>query len=192
MSDQSKFLVLGGPAHLNLVTLQDGAPELVVQEEPKEGDPLIQSFVYKRAALAVGTHPPVTFLIPSHLEGHPGDLAGWVFNQIVQALMSGHPLAGHVVLSLGFNVYDRDSTERVVRAEVRAHPVMPNGIVARTPIQKTEGSFRLDFRELVELKPEHAKARFREGAQRAMMLALRPLVDRTVDQIVERELKPRG
>lgn len=192
MSEQSRFLVLGGPAHLNLVTLQEGAPELVVQEEPRDGDPLVQSFVYKRASLAVGTHPPVTFLIPSHLEGHPGDLAGWVFNQIVQALMGNHPLAGHVVLSLGFNVYDRDSQERVVRAEVRAHPVMPNGIVARQPIQRTDGSFRMDFGELVALKPEHAQARFREGAQRAMMLALRPLVDRTVDQIIQRELKPPG
>lgn len=184
------ILLLGGPAHLNLVQIQDGAPEFVITETPHDGDPLVQSFVYKRSSLRVGTHPPVEFLIPSHMEGNPADVAGWIFNQLVQALMSRHELGGQIALTLGFAVKDHDS-ERVIRAEVSAHTILHSGLIGEKAVDTQHHNFMIRFEDLYALVGEGtAEARIREGAHRSMYLALRPVIDKTVDLMLKHEQKP--
>lgn len=182
-----KLLALGGPAHLNLVELGTDAPHFCVREDNPE-EAVTQSFLYKRAHIGVGSHPPVTFLIPAHLEGNPKDIAGWMFNQICQALMNPHPLSGKILLLLALSARESPGGDgRVFTAEVGAHVVQPHGIVGPQPLRKEQVSHRIDISELRLYPAEVVKERLRQLAHRAFDKA----IDATI-AIVDKagELKP--
>lgn len=184
-SEQTEFLALGGPAHLSVVTIPDGSPTHIVPVPVKEGETVQQTFIYRRVPVGAGSGRPIEFLVPAHLDGKPKDLAAWVFNKMCQALMSPHPLAGHVLLGLGFIVRDRDGgLVRVITAEARAHAVSRNGVIGLQPVAVTDNSAMLDA-EL--LRHPHATESQKHAALRALDGAVRPFLAKTVDHVAKHE-----
>ena len=184
MKAQRDFLVLGGPGHLQVIRLEDGQQTFEMQDEASKANP-VQVFVYRIARVGAGSHPPIGFLVPAHIDGEQKHLSAWVFNKLVQALMSGHPMSGQVLLGLNFTVSDREPHVRTIRAETRAHPIGANGIVRLAPLATHDCNKMIDNRLFIELKDVRGflEATVRDAAQRAFQ----PFIDRAVDQVLRNE-----
>lgn len=173
------FLVLGGPGHLQVVALEDNRDVFEMADVTPDRNP-VQTFRYKVVRVGAGSHPPIGFLVPAHLEGDAKHISAWVFNKLVQSLMGGdHPMAGHAVLGLNFVL-----AGSVLQAQVRAHPVGVNGFVRLAPLDVKESCLMVEPELLRSLKDPRGflETKVRMAAEEAF----RPFIDRAVNHVLNR------
>lgn len=183
MEPQGAYLVLGGPGHLQIVSLAPGQETYAMESEP-DGSALAQTFVYRIAKVGAGAQRPIGFLVPAHLRDEPELIAGWVFNKLVQSLMKPHPMVNHLLCGFNFVVSEREDA-RVLRAEVRTHIVGANGIVRLAPVVTYDANKMIDRRMLADIRD--SRGLLEAHARDVAWQAFKPLIEKAVHSLLHNQ-----